>query len=75
MTGASKDLAASVRQRLKNLADAQGRPFQEALQYYAIERFLYRLGASRHRESFLLKGAMMLAAWRAPSIRPTYRHR
>ena len=71
MTGASKDLAASVRQRLKNLADAQGRPFQEALQYYAIERFLSRLGASRHRESFLLKGAMMLAAWRAPSIRPT----
>jgi hypothetical protein len=41
------------------------------LQYFAIERFLYRLGESRHRESFLLKGAMMLAAWRAPSIRPT----
>lgn len=71
MKGGPRDIAASVRQRLKNLADAQGRPFQEVLQYFAIERFLYRLGASRHRDAFLLKGAMMLVAWRAPSMRPT----
>jgi len=31
-----------VRQRLLNLARAQERPFQELLQYYAMERFLYR---------------------------------
>lgn len=71
MTGGPRNVAASVRQRLKNLAEAQDRPFQEVLQYFAIERFLHRLGASRHRDSFLLKGAMMLAAWRAPSLRPT----
>lgn len=71
MTDGPRNVAASVRRRLKNLADAQGRPFQEVLQYFAIERFLCRLGASRHRDAFLLRGAMMLAAWRAPSIRPT----
>jgi hypothetical protein len=66
-----RNVAASVRQRLKNLADRQRRPFQEVLQYFAIERFLYRLGVSRHRDSYVLKGALMLAAWRAPAIRPT----
>lgn len=71
MTDEPRNIAASVRQRLKNLADQQRRPFQEVLQYFAIERFLYRLGESPHRDAFLLKGAMMLAAWRAPAIRPT----
>jgi hypothetical protein len=52
------DLGASVRQRLLNLARAQERPFQELLQYYAMERFLYRLSKSRHAETFILKGAL-----------------
>ncbi len=43
-----KDIAASVHQRLLNRARESGRPFGELLQYYAIERFLYRLsGYSR----------------------------
>lgn len=66
-----RDVAASVRQRLRNLAEADGRPFQEVLQYFAIERFLYRLAQSPHRDRFLLMGALMLAAWRAPATRPT----
>lgn len=66
-----RDLGASVRQRLLNLARAQGRPFQELLQYYAMERFLYRLSKSQFRESFILKGALLLTAWRAPQSRPT----
>jgi predicted nucleotidyltransferase component of viral defense system len=66
-----RDLAASVRQRLLNQAKAQGRPFQELLQYYAMERFLYRLGQSRHAEKFILKGALLLTAWRAPLSRAT----
>jgi predicted nucleotidyltransferase component of viral defense system len=65
------DLGASVRQRLLNLARAQERPFQELLQYYAMERFLYRLSKSRHAETFILKGALLLAAWRAPLSRAT----
>ena len=66
-----RDLAASVRQRLLNQAHAQGRPFQELLQYYAIERFLYRLAQSMHRDKFILKGALLLTAWQAPLSRST----
>jgi Nucleotidyl transferase AbiEii toxin, Type IV TA system len=65
------DLGASVRQRLLNHARAQERPFQELLQYYAMERFLYRLSKFRHAETFILKGALLLAAWRAPLSRAT----
>jgi hypothetical protein len=67
----TRDLAASVRQRLLNEAHAQERPFQEFLQYYAMERFLYRLSKSRYAETFILKGALLLTAWRAPLSRAT----
>lgn len=65
------DLGASVRQRLLNRSRAQGRPFQELLQYFAMERFLYRLSKSAHSERFILKGALLLSAWRGPLSRPT----
>lgn len=55
-----KDKAASVRQRLLNQARETGRPFHELLQYFAIERFLYRLSKSTHVNKFILKGALML---------------
>src|ERR1700690_3349635 len=63
--------AASVHQRLLNLAKGSGRPFNELLQYYAIERFLYRLSISKYRNQFVLKGALMLMVWRTPVTRPT----
>jgi predicted nucleotidyltransferase component of viral defense system len=66
-----KNMRASVRQRLLNYAKASGRPFAEVLQYYAMERFLYRLSVSPHGEKFLLKGALLLTAWQAPISRPT----
>ena len=66
-----RDMAASVHQRLLNIARAEGRPFNELLQYFALERFLYRLGRSPHRHQYVLKGALMLAAWDLPSPRPT----
>ena len=66
-----KDVAASTRQRLYNNAQETGRPFQEVLQYFAMERFLYRLAQSRHADKFVLKGALMFTAWRAPFSRPT----
>lgn len=68
---AVKNMGASVRQRLLNYAKASGRPFAEVLQYYAMERFLYRLSVSPHGERFLLKGALLLTAWQAPISRPT----
>jgi predicted nucleotidyltransferase component of viral defense system len=64
-------MGASVRQRLLNHAKANGKPFAEVLQYYAMERFLYRLSVSPHSDKFLLKGALLLTAWRAPVSRPT----
>lgn len=54
--------AASVRQKLLNKSRAEKRPFQELLQYYAMERFLYRLSQSPHSGCFTLKGALMLWA-------------
>lgn len=66
-----KNMGASVRQRLLNHAKTSGRPFAEVLQYYAMERFLYRLSVSSHAESFTLKGALLLTAWQAPISRPT----
>jgi hypothetical protein len=66
-----KNMGASVRQRLLNYAKASGRPFAEVLQYYAMERFLYRLSVSPHGGKFLLKGALLLTVGQAPITRPT----
>lgn len=67
----TKNMAASVRARLSNKGRESRRPFQELLQYYGLERFLYRLSRSEHVERFLLKGALMLRVWGAPGSRPT----
>jgi hypothetical protein len=65
------NMGASVRQRLLNYGKASGKPFAEVLQYYAMERFLYRLSVSPHVHAFTLKGALLLTAWQAPLSRPT----
>jgi Nucleotidyl transferase AbiEii toxin, Type IV TA system len=65
------NLTASVRARLANLAREQERPFQEVLQFYAMERFLYRLAQSRHSTNFLLKGALLFYSQDAALSRPT----
>jgi hypothetical protein len=66
-----KNVAASVRQRLLDKAREAGRPFNELLQYFAMERFLYRLSKSPYADNFVLKGALMLTVWEAPLTRPT----
>jgi hypothetical protein len=66
-----KDTAASVKQRLLNKARESDRPFNELLQYYAMERFLFRLGMSEHARKFILKGALVFTAWGSPVSRPT----
>lgn len=65
------NITASIHQRLLNLARNSNRPFNELLQYFAIERFLYRFSLSSYNEQFVLKGAQMLRAWEAPLARPT----
>lgn len=66
-----RNIPASVRQRILNRAKSDRRPFNELLQYYAMERFLYRLSQSAHADRFILKGALMLRVWRSPELRPT----
>jgi len=67
----TENVAASVHQRLLNRARAEERPFNELLQYFAMERFLYRLGRSPYRDQFVLKGALMFIIWQAPFPRAT----
>jgi len=38
---------------------------------YAIERFLYRLGRSKYRDKFALKGATLFTLWTGQTHRPT----
>ncbi len=66
-----RNVAASVRQRLLNLARSQGEDFQLVLTRYGVERLLYRLSQSRYREQFILKGAMLFQLWGGGMHRPT----
>ena len=68
---APANLPASVHQLLLNKARHTHRPFNELLQYYAMERFLYRLSKSPYAARFILKGALMFTAWKLESYRPT----
>lgn len=66
-----KNYAASIKQRLLAKARTDNRPFNELLQYYAMERYLYRLSVSEYSQNYVLKGALMLRVWQAPQARPT----
>ncbi len=63
MSRKPRNIAASVRQRLTNLARRQGEDSQLVLTGYVIERFLYRLSRSQYRDQFILKGAMLFRLW------------
>jgi hypothetical protein len=56
MTKAPRDVGASVRARPLNLARERGQVLDLLLTRYALERLLYRLGLSAHRNRFVLKG-------------------
>lgn len=66
-----KNLPASVRQRLLNLADKRREPFQHVLVQYGLERLLYRISRSEHRDRFVLKGALLFSIWSDTPHRPT----
>lgn len=66
-----RDLPASIRQRLLDLARERGEDFQTILDRYAVERLLYRLSVSDQRDAFLLKGALLFAVWFDAPHRPT----
>jgi hypothetical protein len=66
-----QNTSASVHQRLLNIARKTARPFDELLQYFAMERFLYRLSHTEHVDSFALKVALLFRVWDTPDSRAT----
>ena len=66
-----RNVAASVRARLHNVARASGASFERVLTRYALERLLFRLSISPHKERFVLKGAMLYVAWLEDPFRTT----
>ena len=68
----SRNVPASVRARLHNLARDRHVEFQLLLSDFAIERLLYRLGASSHSDRFGVKGATLFKLWSDESHRATW---
>ncbi len=60
MKDAQKDYAASVLARLLNHSRKHREDFQSLLTRYVAERFLFRLGESVYKDSYVLKGAYLL---------------
>lgn len=65
------NLAKSVKDRLLNIARREGRVFDVLLVRFALERLLYRLSVSAHRDRFVLKGGMLVTVWVADDNRVT----
>jgi len=67
----TKNVSASVKGLLYNIAREQKRPLQELLQYYCMERFLFRLSESSYQNRFILKGALLFKVWEIADSRAT----
>lgn len=67
----SRNLAASIRARLKQRADATTQDFNLTLTHYGLERLLYRLSISPDAGNYLLKGALLFSLWYDQPHRPT----
>ena len=65
------DRAASIRQKLRNLAREREEDFDYVLRQYVMQRLLYRLSGSDYAEQFLLKGALLFWLWNENFHRPT----
>ena len=66
-----KNVAASIRGRLRALGSQRREDFTHLLVRYALERLLCRLSLSAHRGEFLLKGALLFELWLAKTHRAT----
>ena len=71
MADGLKNIAASVRQRLKNLSIERQRDFGLLLVNYGLERLIYRLSVSPYRDRFVLKGGMLVTIWAINDNRTT----
>ena len=66
-----KNIAASVKARLLTIAKENERNHQHILRQYVQERYLFRLSKSIHKNSFILKGALLFLAHDISNLRPT----
>lgn len=66
-----KNVAASVKSKLLNIARSQNKSFNILIQLYMQERLLYRLSNSKYRERFILKGGLFLYIITGYNGRPT----
>src|SRR3990167_7637201 len=58
------NMGESVRARLLNITkQTKSLDFQIVLMRFMLERLLYRMGQSKYKQQFLLKGAMLFALW------------
>ncbi|MDA3792315.1 MAG: nucleotidyl transferase AbiEii/AbiGii toxin family protein [Elusimicrobia bacterium] len=67
----NKNIPASVRARLLNIARERNENFMNLLIRFAMERFLYRLSKSKYSDQFVLKGAALFNYWHGEPHRPT----
>jgi DNA-binding ferritin-like protein (Dps family) len=56
----SAQTSIEIRRRLKSRAADLGLDFQQAVLYYAMERFLFRLSQTQWSDRLVVKGAVML---------------
>ena len=71
MTKRITNLAASVGQRLRNIANQRNEDFALVLTKFALERVLFRISQSKHRDVFVLKGALLFELWTEQRYRST----
>ena len=60
---ALKNILASVREKLRNIARQRNADFGLILVKYGLERILFRLSRSAYHDVFVLKGALLFELW------------
>ena len=71
MADAHNNSPGSVRQRLLSLAREKRQVFDVVMVTYGLERLMYRLSISEHRDSFVLKGGLLVTFWTGDEHRVT----
>jgi len=66
-----RNMDASIKARLKNIAKEYKKTFNLILQLYMQERLLYRLSVSEYKDNFILKGGLLLFSMSGFTGRPT----
>ncbi|MDQ6991644.1 MAG: nucleotidyl transferase AbiEii/AbiGii toxin family protein [Mariprofundaceae bacterium] len=62
---------ASIRQRLLNISREKKVDFNRIVTSYGLERLLYRISASKYKNEFVLKDAMLFSYWSGDAYRAT----